>query len=86
MDGELSHFYLPPRQSADPTCLPSYAAYREGGLDTFGNVGNLRLAAHHTAPQRLTGQMTGANNPFGQRQDQQQQHFNQSASGNLVDF
>ena len=49
------------------------------GMDTFGNTGQLRIPAQHTAPgtfvnsagsglNRLTGDATGTNNPFMRQQ------------------
>ncbi|KAG0308671.1 hypothetical protein BGZ98_007244 [Dissophora globulifera] len=39
---------------------------REDGMDTFGNIGQLRVPSHHTqsAPVALASQITGASNPF----------------------
>lgn len=75
-----------------PCSLP-LAANREDGLDTFGNVGSLRVPAHYSGAQPLISHQTGANNPFGaarfQQQHQQQQQGqgqNGASSGNLVDF
>ena len=57
---------------------------REDGLDTFGNVGNLRIpvGTGFHASNRMAGQQTGfgANNPFGQAQQggQQQQQQQQN--------
>ncbi|CED82952.1 Equilibrative nucleoside transporter protein [Phaffia rhodozyma] len=61
---------------------------RDGGLDTFGNVGNLRMPAHYGGREGLVSQQTGANNPFGvaRFQQQQQQQRQPPTSGNLVDF
>ncbi|WWD02611.1 hypothetical protein V865_000651 [Kwoniella europaea PYCC6329] len=51
---------------------------REDGLDTFGNVGNLRIPvgsqfhnSNRMAVQQTGAQGFGANNPFGQLQSQQ---------------
>ncbi|TFY77887.1 hypothetical protein EWM64_g6123 [Hericium alpestre] len=57
-----------------------FAAPREDGLDTFGNIGQLRYG--HTDAGRIATQKTGASgqqpsfNPFAQQQQQQQQHQN----------
>ncbi|UOH82535.1 hypothetical protein LQV05_005242 [Cryptococcus neoformans] len=59
---------------------------REDGLDTFGNMGNLRIPVGSTFhnSNRVAVQQTGAgglgaNNPFGQRQAQQGQQQGQSS-------
>lgn len=52
--------------------LAQLLANREDGMDTFGNVGQLRFGHGQTA-QRLHTQQTGAPNPFGQPQQRQQQ-------------
>ncbi|CAE7163423.1 unnamed protein product [Rhizoctonia solani] len=49
--------------------LANLLANREDGMDTFGNVGQLRFGHGQTA-QRLGAQQTG-HNPFGQPQQQQ---------------
>lgn len=58
---------------------------REDGLDTFGNMGNLRIPVGSTFhnSNRIAMQQTGAgglgaNNPFGQKQAQQGQQQGQS--------
>ncbi|KAL7411757.1 hypothetical protein BDY24DRAFT_394736 [Mrakia frigida] len=53
---------------------------REDGLDTFGNIGSLRVPGAR--------QNTGVNNPFGRASPAQgqQQQYQQQQSGNLVDF
>ncbi|CAE6481902.1 unnamed protein product [Rhizoctonia solani] len=50
--------------------LASLLANREDGMDTFGNVGQLRFGT----AQRLNTQQTG-HNPFGQPQQQNEQPF-----------
>ncbi|WWC90679.1 uncharacterized protein L201_005615 [Kwoniella dendrophila CBS 6074] len=60
---------------------------REDGLDTFGNVGNLRIpvgsqfhGSNRVAVQQTGAQGFGANNPFGQMQNQNQQQQTQQRS------
>ncbi|WVR00026.1 hypothetical protein IAU59_007168 [Kwoniella sp. CBS 9459] len=79
----------PPRDDGEHSGLAALLARgREDGLDTFGNVGNLRIpvgSAFHGS-NRMAMQQTGigaqptgfgANNPFGQMQSQQQQQQQQ---------
>ncbi|KAB5591191.1 Epsin amino-terminal domain containing protein [Ceratobasidium theobromae] len=47
--------------------LAHLIANREDGMDTFGNVGQLRFG-HGQSAQRLHATHTGAHNPFGQPQ------------------
>ncbi|KAI0059167.1 ENTH-domain-containing protein [Artomyces pyxidatus] len=84
----LSPSPTPPQPSKSPARGPTradqehaqlaglFAAPREDGLDTFGNIGALRYG--HTDAGRLVAQKTGAapqsnHNPFAAQQQQQQQ-------------
>ena len=69
------HSFTPPPREQDPHTAKLNALLASGeGMDTFGNTGNLRIPAHHTAPGtfvnsagqnlgRIHEQQTG-NNPF----------------------
>ena len=71
--------FTPPPKAQDPHTAKLNALLAAGeGMDTFGNTGNMRIPAHHTAPGtfvnsagqnlgRLHDQQTG-NNPFLQNQ------------------
>ncbi|KAH9926442.1 uncharacterized protein B0H18DRAFT_1118940 [Fomitopsis serialis] len=64
-----------------------FATREEDGVDTFGNVGNLRFAA--TEAGRIVVQKTGhgSHNPFLQQQQQEQPQRNGRAQdGSLIDL
>jgi epsin len=75
----ISSFTPPPQKEQDPQHARLNALLATGeGMDTFGNTGNLRIPAQHTAPgtfvnsagagiNRIHQQQTG-NNPFLQNQ------------------
>ncbi|ORY35534.1 hypothetical protein BCR39DRAFT_510486 [Naematelia encephala] len=71
--------FQPPKDDGQHSQLASLLARgREDGMDTFGNVGNLRIPVGSSFAQsnRLAVQQTGAqglggNNPFGQAQQKQ---------------
>ncbi|KAG0264375.1 hypothetical protein BG011_006981 [Mortierella polycephala] len=46
--------------------LATALSNREDGMDTFGNLGQLRVPSHHSlaVPVALTSHITGASNPF----------------------
>jgi epsin len=73
----------PSRADQDHANLASlFAARTDDGVDSFGNVGALRYGQAQGKP--LAAQPTGANNPFYQPQQQQQQqnaYGQQSAFG-----
>ncbi|CAE6479061.1 unnamed protein product [Rhizoctonia solani] len=58
-----------PANDGSNSHLANLLANREDGMDTFGNIGQLRFGHGQTA-QRLASQPTG-HNPFGQPQQQQ---------------
>lgn len=86
--------FTPPAKEQDPHAARLNALLATGeGQDTFGNTGNLRIPAQHTAPgqfvnsagighNRLQQQQTG-NNPFLQSQytGMPQTNYNNSAGG-----
>ncbi|TDL23368.1 ENTH-domain-containing protein [Rickenella mellea] len=69
----------PTKSDAEHAHLANLFANREDGLDSFGNIGNLRFG-HTNAGRNVAQQMTGRPNPFGQPQQQpqqQQQQYNE---------
>ncbi|KAL5512446.1 hypothetical protein ACEPAG_3438 [Sanghuangporus baumii] len=65
----------PTRSDGEHAHLANLLANREDGLDTFGNIGQLRYG--HTQAGRLLVQKTGQNPFAAQQQQQQQQHQQQ---------
>ncbi|WRT68425.1 uncharacterized protein IL334_005401 [Kwoniella shivajii] len=73
-------FTAPKKDDGEHSGLAALLARgREDGLDTFGNVGNMRIpvgsqfhGSNRVAVQQTGAQGFGANNPFGQMQQSQQ--------------
>ncbi|KAI9829467.1 MAG: hypothetical protein M1826_005649 [Phylliscum demangeonii] len=74
----------PPKEMAPQYARLNALLATGDGMDTFGNTGELRIPAQHTAPgafvnsagqglTRLHQNQTGTTNPFFQQQQQQQQ-------------
>lgn len=75
----------PKRDDGKHAHLASLLANNEGGMDTFGNVGNLRVpvgsAFHPSNRAAFTQGSAGSTNPFGQRQNQNQNGQGGAANG-----
>ncbi|KAH7099985.1 hypothetical protein BKA62DRAFT_707906 [Auriculariales sp. MPI-PUGE-AT-0066] len=70
---------VPPRRNVNDDKHSELAALfagraTEGGIDTFGNIGDLRYGQQHGRLQATQTGNPGVSNPFSRPQQQQQQH------------